>query len=79
MRPHQAASVIGGRLYMVDPEINTGTRPFYRLVMTGQDEINFRFENWPSASDAALNVTFIAQQGADADVRYRASTRIRGA
>ncbi len=66
-------------LYMVDPEINTGTRPFYRLVMTGLDEINFRFENWPSASDAALNVTFIAQQGADADVRYRASTRIRGA
>ena len=66
-------------LYYVETPESPGTRPFYRLVMNGQDEINFRFANWPSASDAALNITFIAQQGADTDVRYSADLRIRGA
>jgi hypothetical protein len=50
-------------LYLVETPENPGTRPFYRFVMTGQDEIDFRFDNWPSGSDAALNTTFIAQQG----------------
>jgi len=66
-------------LYFVESPASPGTRPFYRFVMTGQDEINFRFANWPSSSDAALNTTFIAQQGADIDVRYSSALRIRGA
>ena len=78
--PTDAAGTQGANaLYYVETPGNPGTRPFYRLVMTGQDEINFRFENWPSASDAALNATFVAQQGNDVDIRYRAAVRVRGA
>jgi hypothetical protein len=67
-------------LYFVEaPRQSPGHAAVLPLVMTGQDEINFRFENWPSGTNAALNTTFIAQQGGDVAVRYSADIRIRGA
>ncbi|MBI5388511.1 MAG: lamin tail domain-containing protein [Verrucomicrobia bacterium] len=63
--------------FQVDDEINVGTMPFFRLVMTETERNEFYTLN--SASDAEMNATFITTDGVETEVRYNCGARIRGA
>jgi VCBS repeat-containing protein len=64
--------------YQVDEEAWTNHYPIYRLIGPAADVADF-LNGWNRQSDAQLNVTFVAKQGADTDVRYRCGLRVRGA
>jgi Bacterial Ig domain/Lamin Tail Domain/CotH kinase protein len=66
-------------LYQVDETAITGRHPAYRFIATGGDQDGFAVANWNSASNAAVNITFIATQGTDTDIRYLSALRVRGA
>ena len=64
--------------YQVDGEVWANHYPIYRMVGTAAD-VALYLGGWNRQSDAQLNVTFVAKQGADIDVRYRCGLRVRGA
>ena len=66
-------------LFQFDDESYDGNQPIYRLVMTVREERDFRFRNFNSGSDAQKNLTLIAKQGQDYDIRYQCGLRVRGA
>ncbi len=66
-------------LFQFDDEVYTGDQPIYRLVMTVEEDGDFRFRNFNSGSDAQKNTTLIARQGSDYDIRYQCGVRVRGA
>ena len=66
-------------LFQFDDEFYAGTQPIYRLVMTVEEDEDFRFEEFNAGSDAQKNVTLIARQGSDIDIRYQCGLRVRGA
>ena len=66
-------------LFQFDDESYEGNQPIYRLVMSVREDQDFRFRNFNSGSDAQKNVTLIAKQGQDYDIRYQCGVRVRGA
>ena len=66
-------------LFQFDDEVYEGNQPIYRLVMPVEEDEAFRFGEFNAGSDAQKNVTLIARQGSDIDVRYQCGLRIRGA
>ncbi|MED5585660.1 MAG: Ig-like domain-containing protein [Verrucomicrobiota bacterium] len=66
-------------LFQFDDETYEGNQPIYRLVMPVEEDEAFRFGAFNAGSDAQKNVTLIARQGTDIDVRYQCGLRIRGA
>ena len=66
-------------LFQFDDEFYAGTQPIYRLVMTVEEDEDFRFGEFNAGSDAQKNVTLIARQGSDIDIRYQCGLRVRGA
>ena len=66
-------------LFQFDDEFYDGNQPIYRLVMTVEEDGDFRFDEFNAGSDAQKNVTLIARQGSDIDIRYQCGLRVRGA
>jgi hypothetical protein len=66
-------------LFQFDDERYAGGQPIYRLVMTVEEDEDFRFGAFNGGSDAQKNVTLIARQGSDIDIRYQCGLRVRGA
>ncbi len=66
-------------LFQFDDELYTGNQPIYRLVMTVEEDEDFRFGAFNAGSNAQKNVTLIARQGSDVDIRYQCGLRVRGA
>ncbi len=64
--------------YQVDEEVWANHYPIYRLIGAAADVADY-LNGWNRQSDAQLNVTFVAKQGAEVDVRYRCGLRVRGA
>lgn len=79
--PTNTAGTVQGAncVYQVDDEVWTARQPIYRLIATGSDQYEYDPARWTSASDSAINVTFISRQGDDTDVHYQSSVRVRGA
>lgn len=75
-------------VYQVEDEVASVTAPTYRLVLTAAE--NAAYEALAAlytpnsnifniaAGDRVFNTTFVAVEGADATIRYRAGMRIRG-
>ncbi|MCP4848560.1 MAG: tandem-95 repeat protein [Verrucomicrobiaceae bacterium] len=66
-------------LFQFDDEFYSGDQAIYRLVMTVEEDEDFRFGEFNAGSDAQKNVTLIARQGSDFDIRYQCGLRVRGA
>lgn len=67
-------------LYQVDDSFahEDVHQPYYRLVLTAEEDRRFRPENFPAGSDAEMNATFIASRDGETSIRYRAGLRRRG-
>ena len=66
-------------LFQFDDENFLGEQPVYRLVMTVEEDRDFRFRNFNSSSDAQKNATLIVRQGEGYEIRYQCGVRVRGA
>ena len=66
-------------LYQVDEEtVPPGDQPYYRLVMPVDEDLRFRPERFPSASNAQMNATLIASRDGETVIRYQGGLRRRG-
>ena len=63
-------------LYQVDNEVLNATASYYRLILTGAE--NLAFDNVADTSDRQFNQTLVVARGADTTIRYRCGMRIRG-
>lgn len=68
---------VANALYQVEDQVEAGTMPVYRLVLTETERLEFRDIN--RNSDAEMNATFISSDGVDTKVRHNVGVRIRGA
>ncbi len=70
-------------LYQVDDAVYEGSQAVYRLVIPTNDWANWTYlmdsVSRGQFSDAEMNGTLILSAGMDADIRYRAAVRNRGA
>lgn len=64
-------------LYQVDSETVTPGTAIYRVVMSVPE--NTQFSSMTTHTDAAMNCTFIGEDGSGPSVRYRSDIRYRGA
>lgn len=74
--------------YQVDNEVVAGTAPTYRLVLTAAENAAYNAlaalydatggVNAVPGGDRVFNTTFIATEGGETTIRYRAGMRIRG-
>ena len=62
--------------YQVDNESHDESVPFYRVLMTVQDEEDYA--DFEKRSDAQVNSTLIVYDCEDTKIRYRCGVRIRG-
>jgi hypothetical protein len=64
-------------LYQVDNEVLPAGTPVYRVVMSVPEQT--QFNAMTTHTDAAMNCTFIGDDGSGPSIRYRSGVRYRGA
>jgi hypothetical protein len=70
-------SQLANAYYQVDDEVITNPMPALRIVMSGTERATYQAIN--RNSDAEMNITMVATDGADTKIRYLGGVRIRGA
>ncbi len=65
-------------LYQVDDEVVSSHQPYYRVVMTVEEDLRFRPESFPARSNAQMNASFIVSRDGETTIRYQAGLRRRG-